>query len=106
MKTMKLSLAMLGMVAVFGLFAFNVMVGGSIKGTVSPAEGGVRAWAFAGTDTLKAQVTGGVFEIADAKPGTYTVIIQAAKPYKNTVKEGVQVKDGEITDLGEIKMEK
>lgn len=47
----------------------------------------------------------GAFELGDVKPGIYQVIIEAKSPYKNLVKEGVEVKEGEATDLGEITLE-
>ena len=40
-----------------------------------------------------------------AQSGTYKVIVEANAPYKNASKEGVEVKEGEATDLGEIKLE-
>ncbi len=104
MKRAKLTLAALGIVAA-GLFAFNVITNGSVKGTVSPADAAVRALAISGADTLKADIANGAFEIGEAKPGTYQVIIEAKAPYKNAVKDGVEVKEGEATDLGEIKLE-
>lgn len=104
MKRAKLTLAALGIVAA-GLFAFNVITNGSVKGTVSPADAAVRALAISGADTLKADIANGAFEIGEAKPGTYQVIIEAKTPYKNTFKDGVEVKEGEATDLGEIKLE-
>lgn len=104
MKRAKLTLAALGIVAA-GLFAFNVITNGSVKGTVSPADAAVKALAISGADTLKADIANGAFEIGEAKPGTYQVIIEAKAPYKNAVKDGVEVKEGEATDLGEIKLE-
>ncbi len=104
MKKTKLSLAAMSILAA-GLFAFNVITEGGIKGTVAPPEGAVRAWAISGTDTLKADVSNGAFEIGAAKPGTYTVIIEATAPFKNATKEGVEVAEGETTDLGEITLE-
>jgi len=89
-----------------GLFAFSSLKGGSIKGTVSPADGAARAWAESSTDTLKALVINGAYEITDAKPGTYNIIIEAKPPYKNAAKSGVTVNDGQATDAGEIKLEK
>jgi len=93
-------------VAAAGLFAFSSLKSGSIKGTVSPAEGATRAWAESSTDTLKALIINGAYEITDAKPGTYKVIIEAKPPYKNAAKDGVSVTDGQPTDAGEIKLEK
>ncbi len=104
MKKARLTLAALSIVAA-GLFAFNVITNGSVKGTVNPPDAAVRAWAISGTDTLKADITNGAFEITDAKPGTYQVIIEANAPYKNASKDGVEVKEGEATDIGEIKLE-
>ena len=89
-----------------GLFAFTFLRGGSIKGTVTPPEGGVRAWAESATDTLKAPIINGAYEISDAKPGTYKIIIEAKPPYKNIAKDGIMVSDGQTADAGEIKLEK
>ena len=89
-----------------GLFAFTYLRAGSIKGTVTPPEGGVRAWAESATDTLKAPIINGSYEITDAKPGTYKVIIEAKPPYKNIAKDGIMVSDGQTADAGEIKLEK
>ena len=79
---------------------------GSIRGSVTPAEGGVRAWAESAADTLKAPIINGSYEITDAKPGTYKVIIEAKPPYRNVAKDGIIVNDGQATDAGEIKLEK
>jgi len=89
-----------------GLFAFTLLRAGSIKGTVTPPEGGVRAWAESATDTLKAPIIDGSYEITDAKPGTYKIIIEAKPPYKNIAKDGIMVSDGQTADAGEIKLEK
>ena len=89
-----------------GLFAFTLLRAGSIKGTITPAEGGVRAWAESASDTIKAPIINGSYEITNAKPGTYKVIIEARPPYKNIAKDGIIVSDGQATDAGEIKLEK
>ncbi|HEY4063772.1 MAG TPA: carboxypeptidase-like regulatory domain-containing protein [Puia sp.] len=93
-------------VAAAGFFAFSQIKAGSIKGTVTPSDGAVRAWAESATDTLKAPIVNGSYEIADAKPGMYKVIIEAKPPYKNAAKDGVSVNDGQAADAGEIKLEK
>jgi len=105
MKFTKFKLAAVTAVAA-GLFAFNTLRSGSIKGTVSPADGAVRAWAESSTDTLKALIVNGAFEISDAKPGMYKLVIEAKPPYKNAAKDGVTVQDGQAADAGEIKLEK
>ena len=105
MKKFKMTALALG-IATAGMFAFKGIDGGSIKGVVTPAEGAKTAWALSSTDTLKAAITNGTFEIANAKPGSYKVIIEANAPYKNQAKEGITVSDGQPTDIGEIKLEK
>ena len=89
-----------------GLFAFSHMKAGTIKGTVTPAEGGIRAWAESATDTLRAPIVNGTYEIADAKPGAYKIIIEAKPPYRNIAKDGIMVNDGQAADVGEIKLDK
>jgi hypothetical protein len=93
-------------VIIAGSFAFLPFRGGSIRGSVIPADGGVRAWAESAVDTLKAPIINGSYQIADARPGTYKVIIEAKPPYKNVAKDGVVVSDGQTADAGEITLEK
>jgi hypothetical protein len=103
MKISKLSVGALA-IATASLFAFKALVNGTVKGTVSPAEGAARVWVISSTDTLKAAINQGTFEIPDVKPGTYKVIIEAKPPYKNVAKDGVTVTDGQTSDVGEIKL--
>jgi hypothetical protein len=93
-------------VAAAGLFAFSQLRVGSIRGTIAPVDAGVRAWAESATDTLKAPIVNGVFEITDAKPGAYKIVIEAKPPYRNIAKDGLMVTDGQATDAGEITLEK
>jgi len=107
MKKVRLSIVALTIVAA-GFFAFAKIEfdPGSIRGTVVPADGALRAWAVSGTDTLKSAIKDdGAFVITDAKGGTYRVIIEAKPGYKNAAKENVTVVDGQPTDVGEIKLE-
>lgn len=118
MKLTSLKAAVIA-VAMTGLFAFapgkdsgpdkGAFVpgrAGSIRGTVVPAEGGVRAWAESASDTIKAPIINGSYEIADIRPGAYKVVIEAKPPYRNAAKDGVMVSDGQVTDAGEILLEK
>lgn len=107
MKNVKLKLAALTF-ATASIFAFNSanMQAVSIKGTITPADAATRAWALSGTDTLRADIDKGAFEIPNVKPGTYQVIIEAKSPYKNAGKDGVTVAEGKPADVGEIKLEK
>jgi hypothetical protein len=105
MKASTLKIAAFAVIAVC-LFAFTKLQTGSIKGIVSPSDGAVRAWAETLSDTLKADIVNGAYEITNVKPGIYRVIIEAKPPYRNAAKENVTVVDGHATDAGEIKLEK
>src|SRR5215471_18746592 len=104
MKKIKVTLAAFA-IAAAGLFAFSGVTDGSIRGTISPVDGATRAWALSATDTLRATIDKGSYEITGAKPGTYRVIIEAKPPYKNAAKDGVTVSDGQTTDVGEIRLQ-
>ncbi len=105
MKNIKLALVALG-ISSGALFSFNAMQTNSIKGTVTPADKALRAWAVSPTDTLKADVQNGTFEIKDVKAGTYSVIIEAQEPFANTRKKDVVVDAQQATtDVGEIKLQ-
>ena len=93
-------------VAIAGLFAFTTFEGGSIKGAITPTDATAEVLAVSGTDTIKGAASNGAFEITNLKAGTYTVVIDAADPYKDATKDGIQVTDGQATDVGEIKLEK
>jgi len=103
MKNIKLGLLALA-VSTGALFSFNALQASKIKGTVTPADKAIRAWAVSPTDTLQAEIQNGAFEIKDVKAGTYSVIIEAEAPYANTRKKDVVV-NSETTDIGEIKLQ-
>ncbi len=103
MKTLKTGFVAL-IIAAAGLFAFKNIDTGSIKGTVTPADGATKAWALSTSDTLKAEIQSGSFEITNVKAGTYRLIIEAKPPYKNTAKDNVAVADGAPTNVGEIRL--
>lgn len=105
MKKLRLAIAALALSSV-GFLSFNALQNTVIKGTVTPADKAVRAWAISPTDTLNADVQNGAFEIKDVKAGTYAVIIEAEEPYVNTRKKDVVVlADGQPTDVGEIRLQ-
>ena len=103
MALMKLSLTAIG-ISFFGWLHLGSLSNGSVKGTVTPADAGIRAWVLSAVDTLKANIDKGTFLIPDAKPGVYKMIIEARPPFKNAVKEGVIVSDGVPCDVGEIRL--
>jgi hypothetical protein len=105
MTRTKIVISSLAGIFVSGLFAFNVITAGSIRGTITPADAANRAWALSPTDTLRATISKGAYEIKDAKPGAYRVIIEAKPPYKNAAKDSVIVTDGQTAEVGEIKLE-
>lgn len=74
-----------------------------IKGTIDPPEGAKRIWAVSGKDTVSIIPTPGSF-IMDVKPGNWKMVIEAVLPYKNVERDGVLVIDGELTDVGLIKL--
>lgn len=92
--------------AAVGLLAFRGTYAGSIKGIIVPTDGASAAWALSNTDTFKANVVQGNFEIVGVKPGTYRVVIDAVAPYKSTYKENVQVAEGMSADAGTFLLNK
>lgn len=88
-----------------GLFAFGSVKEGGIQGKVTPAEGAKEVVAVAGTDTLRSQISNGVFVFGKLKKGTYTVWVKANAPYKDAAVENVAVTDSATTDIGEIKLQ-
>jgi len=104
---MKKLCVVLSLLIVFGLGAIaftNIKLGGII-GKISPADAATSVSLVAATDTLKAQVSQGVFTFTNLKQGVYTVVVKANAPYKDAVIERVAVKDSATTDLGEIKLQ-
>ena len=93
----------MGTLIVCGL-GFRTMFNSPVKGSVSPSNGGLRAWVFSKTDTANASVTEGNFLIDNVKPGSYTLMVEGKPPYRNSVKEGVVVAEGQPTDVGVIEM--
>lgn len=105
MKNTKLALAALAL-STATLFSFNALQSTSIKGTVTPADKAVRAWAMSPSDTLNATVENGSFEIKDVKAGTYSIVIEAQEPFANTRKKDIVVAaDAPVIDVGEIKLQ-
>ncbi len=94
-------------IATAGLLAFkHAPFTGTIRGTVSPAEGAARVWAVSTSDTAKGNMQNGAFEITTAKEGTYKVIVEAIPPYRNAAKDNVIVANGQTTDVGQINLER
>lgn len=92
--------------AITGIFSFKSPVTGTIRGTVSPPDGATRAWAISGRDTMRTNLSGGLFELSGAKAGVYRVIIEAEPPYKNGTRDNVVVADGQTVDIGVVSLDK
>jgi hypothetical protein len=91
-------------IAIISLHAFRTSQTSGIKGMIRPADAIVSfVWAISGTDSVKVQPAKGEFALA-VKAGTWKIIVDADAPYKDAVLENVVVKDGTITDVGEIKL--
>ena len=91
-------------VIVINLFSFTALKPGSITGTVIPAMALKDVWVVSAHDTVRGLVMEGNFSVINVKPGTYKVIINAVEPYKDAIKEGITVIDGQPVDMGEIKL--
>jgi hypothetical protein len=101
----KASLNFLAVAALsIGLFAFSSVKEGGIQGKVTPAEGAKEVVAIAGTDTLRSEISNGVFVFSKLKKGTYTIWVKANAPYKDASVQNVAVADSATTDVGEIKL--
>lgn len=94
------------LIPVIAFFSFSVKFAAVIKGTIIPADNAVYVWAIIGNDSTKVAPVQGVFQLNDLKAGTYKIVVEATGPYKEFVKEGVVVKDGEVLDLGNITLSK
>ena len=104
MKKAKFTSVILLIVVTVALFAFTI-AGGSVKGTIVPINGALKAWAISQTDTFQSGINNGAFEINNVKAGTYRIVIEAVSPYKSEVRDAIKINDGEVTDLGEIRLQ-
>lgn len=101
----------LGLVAglLFGAvlnISFYKTVGGSVRGTVTPPEAGLRAFLFSAKDTLSVNVVSGAFQFLNVASGNYKLMVEGAPPYRNGIKDGINVTDGQFTDAGQIELQK
>jgi hypothetical protein len=86
------------------LHAFRLMQSSSISGKVIPPDGSEMIWAISGRDSIKTNVINGSF-VFTAKPGTWKIMVDAKEPFKDAVLERVDVKEGQNTDVGEIRLQ-
>ncbi|MGQ7853343.1 carboxypeptidase regulatory-like domain-containing protein [Pedobacter sp. WC2501] len=88
-----------------GSIAFTHIKLGGIIGKITPGDAAFTVSLVAATDTLKAEISQGVFTFTNLKEGVYSVVVKANAPYKDAIIERVAVKDSATTDLGEIKLQ-
>ena len=86
------------------LHAFRMMQSSSISGKIVPPEGSEMVLAIGGRDSIRTTVINGAF-VFTAKPGTWRISIIGKPPFKDAVLERVDVKEGQNTDLGEIRLQ-
>lgn len=86
------------------LHAFRLMQSSSISGKIIPPNGSELIWAISGTDSIKTSVIGGSF-VFTAKPGTWRILVDGKEPFKDAVLEKVEVREGQNTDVGEIRLQ-
>jgi hypothetical protein len=84
--------------------AFRVIWNSPVKGSVTPANGAIRAWLLSKTDTLTGPIIQGNFMISNVKPGNYLLMVEGRPPYRDSFKQDVRVVDGQPTDVGVIEM--
>jgi hypothetical protein len=102
-RSFRLPIAFIGLFSVL-FVSFKEVAGGTVGGNVNPPDAGLRAFLFSPKDTLSANIASGTFQFAKVPSGSYKLLIEAAPPYKNAVKEGVRVLEGEFTDAGQIEL--
>jgi hypothetical protein len=76
----------------------------AIKGRIDPTDAASFVVAISSMDSTRAAITDGMFTI-NTKAGSYKVIVVAKSPYKDVVKDNVEVADGNTTDLGTITLQ-
>ena len=90
-------------IAVVLISSFGLHDRSGIQGTIDPPEGAKRIWAVSGKDTVSIIPAPGSF-IMDVKPGSWKLVVEAVLPYKNAERESILVTEGQITDVGLIKL--
>lgn len=89
-------------VSILLISAFNSDRTG-IQGTIDPPEGARRIWAVSGKDSVSIIPAPGSF-IMDVKAGSWKLVVEAVLPYKNAERDAILVIDGQLTDVGLIKL--
>ena len=86
------------------LHAFRLMQSSSISGKVIPPDGSEMVIGINGRDSIRTPVINGAF-VFTAKPGTWKIVLRGKAPFKDALLEAVDVKEGQNTDIGEIRLQ-
>lgn len=80
---------------------------GAIKGVVDPAASTPAVYAITGDDTVATTYANeaGQFLLKGVPAGTYKVTFAPNADYSSTLKDGVSVTTGNVTDMGTIRIE-
>ncbi|HEX6849562.1 MAG TPA: hypothetical protein VF144_21395 [Chitinophagaceae bacterium] len=90
-------------ISIFLISTFSSNDRSGIQGTIDPPEGARRIWAVSGKDSVSIIPPPGSF-IMDVKPGSWKLVVEAVLPYKNVERDAILVIDGQLTDIGLIKL--
>jgi len=90
-------------ISVFLISTFSSNDRSGIQGTIDPPEGARRIWAVSGKDSVSIIPPPGSF-IMDVKPGSWKLVVEAVLPYKNVERDAILVIEGQLTDIGLIKL--
>lgn len=104
MKRIRIALSVL-LVSTILLLSFSNQPAGSIKGTVTPGDKAIKAWALSFDDTIVVDIQNGNFEMKDVPPGEYAIIIEAEQPFANIRVRDVVVGYSGVTHIGPIELQ-
>jgi hypothetical protein len=107
MKRKNILLEVISLILISVLVAFQ-SVQSSVIGKITPSDAADAVMAIAKNDTLRtsmrATITNGRFAM-DVKPGIYKIIVDTRDPYQDVILDDIEVKPGQTTDLGDIRVQ-
>lgn len=106
MKTRSITLFAVALLALALLAFGRSFRAGSVTGTFTPRGSVSQVWLYSATDTIRGNTQTDGFEVSNVKAGTYTLMIDATAPYKPVSRTGIKVADGEVTNVGQVVMER
>ena len=83
--------------------SFLPAVKSGIHGVIEPAEAAAKVTAISGNDSMSTVPVAGKFSLP-VKPGNWTLVIEATRPYRSTTVENILVLENQSTDAGVIKL--